>query len=102
MSKRKRNWRQSLQAFEAKPRGAEPPKSETEQMRLVQRLAGETLVIMSEPGGFFAGVQKRLLELNRARRWKMLARRLRQQLKAARAMNTGLVNGLEQAERAKR
>jgi len=88
MSKRKGDWRQSLQAFERKPQskpGAERPNSETEQMRLVQRLAGETLVIMSEPGGFFAGVQKRLLELNRARRWKMLARKLRAELKAERA-----------------
>lgn len=59
----------------------EPPKSkdarDVETMRTIQRLAGETLTIMSHPGGFFEGVQKRVLELNRARRWKMLARKLR-------------------------
>lgn len=59
----------------------EPPKSkdarDVETMRTIQRLAGETLTIMSHPGGFFGGVQQRVLELNRAKRWKALARKLR-------------------------
>lgn len=40
------------------------------------------------------GLRERSLELSRAKRWKYLARRLRRELKAARAMNDGLMQGL--------
>ncbi len=83
-------------------RGPLPPAKPEDISRLLQRFAGEAVIMSSHEGGFLAGMKARVLELNRAHRWKMLARRLRQQLKAARAMNTGLLNGLEQAERAKR
>jgi len=45
-------------------------------MQMLQRVIGETLIATSHPDGILEGARKRVLELNRASRWKALAKKL--------------------------
>ena len=51
-------------------------------MQVLQRVIGETLIATSHPEGTLAGMNKRVLEINRARRWKALAKKLYRERKA--------------------
>jgi hypothetical protein len=68
------------------PRGLEPagavPRFAPGLSQVMSRIIGETLIASADPAGFLEGARRRVLELNRARRWKELAKKLRAELRA--------------------